>query len=96
METRNKLGYKEIERIKNDSLSTDHRPTHDEIALYNYRLCASIAPSMYTSYVVNQQSGYVDVEMVSIAVHNVYKNISYGTIKDYVINECINQNKKFS
>ena len=40
MGTRNKLGYKEIERIKNDSLSTDHRPTHDEIALYNYRLCA--------------------------------------------------------
>ena len=38
METRNKLGYKEIERIKNDSLSTDHRPT--DIALYNYRLCA--------------------------------------------------------
>ena len=31
METRNKLGYKEIERIKNDSLSTDHRPT--EIAV---------------------------------------------------------------
>lgn len=31
MGTRNELGYKEIERIKNDLLSTDHRPT--EIAV---------------------------------------------------------------
>ena len=70
--------------VKESTLYATDGTSKQKIKAYNKKLRETISPENYVRYIIFQQDIYLDVFNVMIAAQNVYPNLEYTQIHEWI------------